>query len=157
MSMRPEGLPEKKREAWATEVVRAVPDAINPSHRIAVVLGVGCGLRQGEVFGAVTTDIDFDAKEIHVCRQVQLDGNTMFYKLPKDEKACVVPMSASVAAELLLHMRTYAPAAIELPWAEADSEKKQAHALVLTNAAGNSNNFKSWNVRPGGPRSPRPE
>ncbi|MER8068381.1 site-specific integrase [Streptomyces sp. NPDC094034] len=138
---------KEKREAWAPEVVRAVLEAINPRHRIAVVLGAGCGLRQGEVFGLSAADIDFKDAQIHVHRQIQLDGNTMLYKLPKGEKTRVVPMPASVAAELRRHMREYAPLLIELPWGEADAEKTQQHALVLTNAAGNANNFKNWNVR----------
>lgn len=139
---------KEKREAWQLHVVRTVLEEINPRHRIAVVLGVGCGLRQGEVFGLSAGDFDFDAEIIHVRRQVQLDGNEMIYKLPKGKKTRVVPMPASVAWEIRRHMRTYEPRSIELSWGEEDArDTTQRHGLVLTNAAGNANNFKNWNVR----------
>ncbi|MFE5793224.1 hypothetical protein ACFQ8C_11705 [Streptomyces sp. NPDC056503] len=43
--------PDGQREAWALETAQRVRDVINPRYRIAVVVALGCGLRQGEVFG----------------------------------------------------------------------------------------------------------
>ncbi|MFC9245540.1 hypothetical protein ACFT7S_16415 [Streptomyces sp. NPDC057136] len=44
-------LPDERREPWPETTSRRVRDEISKRHRIAVVLGLGCGLRQGEVFG----------------------------------------------------------------------------------------------------------
>ncbi|WP_394298379.1 phage integrase central domain-containing protein [Streptomyces rimosus] len=42
-----------RREAWPLEMARRMRDSINDRYPITVVLGVGCGLRQGE--GAFTS------------------------------------------------------------------------------------------------------
>ncbi|MEU5424207.1 site-specific integrase [Streptomyces olivoreticuli] len=138
---------KEKREAWRAVVVRRVLAAINPRHRIAVILGVGCGLRQGEVFGLSDDDIDFDKGEIHVRRQVQMINNRIFYKLPKGEKTRIVLMSPAVKVELRDHMAAYPPVAVELPWGKSTAEETQTHRLVLTTVNGNANNFNTWNVR----------
>ncbi|MGW8970118.1 tyrosine-type recombinase/integrase [Streptomyces platensis] len=43
--------PQERCEAWLLETALRVRDAISPRNRIAVIVGLGCGLRQGEVFG----------------------------------------------------------------------------------------------------------
>jgi integrase len=35
------------------------------------VIAAGCGLRQGELFGLAEEDLDYDAKVIHVRRQLK--------------------------------------------------------------------------------------
>ncbi|WP_308377997.1 site-specific integrase [Streptomyces sp. ISL-98] len=47
------------REAWLLETALRVRDVISSRSRIAVLLGLGCGLRQGEVFGLSPEDIDY--------------------------------------------------------------------------------------------------
>ncbi|MFD9284860.1 hypothetical protein ACFWD7_47920 [Streptomyces mirabilis] len=42
---------QERREAWLLATAMRVRDVISPRSRIAVVLGLSCGLRQGEVFG----------------------------------------------------------------------------------------------------------
>jgi integrase len=63
--------PRERREAWSLETALGVRDVINPRNRITVVLGLGCGLRQGEVFGLSPEDIDHARGVLHVRRQIQ--------------------------------------------------------------------------------------
>ncbi|UYB45121.1 hypothetical protein SLV14_007061 [Streptomyces sp. Je 1-4] len=48
----------ERREAWMLETALRVRDVISPRRRVAVVPGLGSGLRQGEVFGLSPEDID---------------------------------------------------------------------------------------------------
>jgi len=50
-SVRPPSRPSPKPRAWNKERVVAVREAIDPRFRLAVDIGVGAGLRAGEVFG----------------------------------------------------------------------------------------------------------
>ncbi|MCX5394041.1 hypothetical protein [Streptomyces sp. NBC_00094] len=95
--------PEDQREAWSLETAQCVWDVINPRYRIAVVLALGCGLRQGEVFGLSPQDIDFERGVIRVRRQVQLLNGRLYFTLPKGGKTRVVDMPRSVATELAAH------------------------------------------------------
>ncbi|WP_353945538.1 hypothetical protein ABII15_30795 [Streptomyces sp. HUAS MG91] len=63
-------VPEDQREAWPLETAQRVRDVIKARYRIAVVVALGCGLRQGEVFGLSPEDIDFQRGVIRVRRQV---------------------------------------------------------------------------------------
>ncbi|MGW2364949.1 tyrosine-type recombinase/integrase [Streptomyces sp. NPDC001667] len=138
---------KEKREAWAAAVVQRVLAAINRRHRLTVVLGAGCGLRQGEVFGLAEEDFDFERHVIHVRRQVQMINNRIFFKLPKGEKTRIVPMAPSVEAEVIDHIAEFPPVAVELPWGKSTAEETQTHRLVLTTVNGNANNFNTWNIR----------
>ncbi|MFD7446019.1 tyrosine-type recombinase/integrase [Streptomyces sp. NPDC059909] len=73
----------ERREAWSLVTALGVRDVISPRHRIAVVVGLGCGLRQGEVFGASPEDIDYARGVLHVRRQVQAISGRLYFALPK--------------------------------------------------------------------------
>ena len=47
---------------WTSERVVAVREALGERYRLALSVGAGCGLRQGEAFGLSIDDIDFDAQ-----------------------------------------------------------------------------------------------
>jgi integrase len=74
------------------ETALRVRDVINPRNRIAVVLGLGCGLRQGEVFGLSPEDIDYARGVLHVRRQVQAIKGRLYFTLPKGAKTRAVDM-----------------------------------------------------------------
>ncbi|MEF9886171.1 site-specific integrase [Streptomyces sp. P9-A4] len=108
--------PEDQREAWSLETAQCVRDVINPRYRIAVVLALGCGLRQGEVFGLSPQDVDFERGVIRVRRQVQLRNGRLYFTLPKGGKTRVVDMPRSVAAELAAYFPQCPAVEVELPW-----------------------------------------
>ncbi|MFB7630664.1 tyrosine-type recombinase/integrase [Streptomyces sp. NPDC056149] len=137
---------KEKREAWPDAVVQRVRECIDRRHRIAVIIGVGCGLRQGEVLGLSDKDFDFDDMVVHVRRQVRVDnGAKRYFKLPKGEKTRVARMPRSVAGEVRAYMREFPPVGVELPWGTEDSTETQKHRLLLTTAAGKAINYKDWN------------
>ena len=77
---------------------------------------MGCGLRQGEVFGLSPEDIDYARSVIHVRRQIQSIGGRLYFALPKGKKTRVVDMPSSVAEELKRHVKVSPPVEVELPW-----------------------------------------
>lgn len=131
--------PEDQREAWPLETAQRVRDVINQRYRIAVVVALGCGLRQGEVFGLSPADVDFERGLIRVRRQVQLLYGRLYFTLPKGGKTRVVDMPPSVAAELRAHFLQLPALEVELPWGgpEPDREKR-SFPLVLTTTYGNA-------------------
>jgi integrase len=55
----------------STAAVLALLDAITPRYRVAVVLGAGLGLREGEAFGLTVPRVDFLRRKVHVLFQAQ--------------------------------------------------------------------------------------
>lgn len=115
-SVRRPKAPRERREAWSLQTALRVRDVISARNCIAVVLGLGCGLRQGEVFGLGPEDIDYARGVLHVRRQVQAINGRLYFTLPKGAKTRTVDMPASVAEELKRHTETFPPVEVELPW-----------------------------------------
>ncbi|MFD4113193.1 tyrosine-type recombinase/integrase [Streptomyces niveus] len=140
-------LPDERREAWPEVLARRVRDEISQRHRIAVILGLGCGLRQGEVFGLSMEDVDHARGVLHVRRQVQIVNGRKYFTLPKGGKTRVADMPRSVADELVKHARAYPGDKVELPWGgpESDRERKK-FGLVLTTKYGNAIAANTWNT-----------
>ncbi|WP_328788069.1 MULTISPECIES: tyrosine-type recombinase/integrase [unclassified Streptomyces] len=131
--------PEDQREAWPLEIAQRVRDVINQRYRIAVVVALGCGLRQGEVFGLSPADIDFERGLIRVRRQVQLLYGRLYFTLPKGGKTRVVDMPPSVAAELRTHLLQHTAVEVELPWGGPEPDREtRSYPLVLTTTYGNA-------------------
>ena len=111
--------PAKVRvEVWTQEQVSAVI-ANHPSHlRLMPLLGATCGLRQGEILGLRTQDIDFERLEVNVRQQIKLIDTRPTPALPKFKRTRVVPLPEFVAqrlsdfletAEVLEGERSYSP------------------------------------------------
>ncbi|QFR96398.1 tyrosine-type recombinase/integrase [Streptomyces tsukubensis] len=131
--------PEDQREAWPLEIAQRVRDKINPRYRIAVVVALGCGLRQGEVFGLSPEDVDFQRGIIRVRRQVQLLNGRLYFTLPKGGKTRIVDMPRSVAAELAAYFLQNPAVEVELPWGGPEPEReKRTFPLVLSTTYGNA-------------------
>lgn len=123
----------------AAETAQRMRDAIRTRYRIAVVVALGCGLRQGEVFGLSPEDVDFQRGVIRVRRQVQLLNGRLYFTLPKAGKTRIVDMPGFVAAELAAHFLQYAAVEVELPWGGPEPEReKRTFPLVLTTTYGNA-------------------
>ncbi|WP_330460604.1 hypothetical protein OIB37_29225 [Streptomyces sp. NBC_00820] len=91
--------PQERRDAWPLETALRVRDVISAHNRIAVVVGLGCGLRQGEVFGLSPEGIDYARGVLHVRRQIQAIRGRLYFALPKGKKTRIVDMPSSVAEE----------------------------------------------------------
>ncbi|WP_251069930.1 hypothetical protein [Streptomyces sp. ISL-96] len=140
-------MPEEQREAWPLETAQRVRDGINPRYRIAVIVALGCGLRQGEVFGLSPQDVDFERGVIRVRRQVQLRHGRMYFALPKGGKTRVVDTPGSVAAELAGQFLELPAVEVELPSGGPEPEReRRAFPLVLTTTYGNAIRANIFNV-----------
>lgn len=137
--------PPAKARAWPKERVLAVQAAMDERFQLCVDLGVGAGLRSGEVFGLAVDDIDFDGQRIRVRRQVKKVGAKLAFALPKGEKTREVPVPEYLLKRIedALSRRPAQP--VMLPWKdprpptterETEERKPQTHALILTSAWG---------------------
>ncbi|GHE54887.1 tyrosine-type recombinase/integrase [Streptomyces capitiformicae] len=139
--------PKERREAWPLERALRVRDGISSRHRIAVVVGLGYGLRQAEVFALSPEDIDYARGVLHVRRRVQTIKGRLHFALPKGVKTRIVDMPSSVADELKRHVEAFPPVEVELPWGtpEADKQRKK-FSLLLTTRFGNAVAVNAWNT-----------
>lgn len=136
---------------WEVERVAAVRNALPDQWKIALELGAGLGLRQGEVFGLSPDDVDFLRGEVEVRRQVKiLGGNKLLFGLPKYNKTRTIPLPASVRDLLAAYLAERPARAVTLPWGTLDGEPKTV-SLVLTNRerkALNRNYFNTYIWKP---------
>jgi integrase len=153
-SVKPPAVPERKARAWTRERVFAVREAIDPRYRLMVDLGVGAGLRQGEMLGLSVDDIDTHAGVIRIRRQVRKVDNKLVFAPPKRGKSRVVPLSQHLHALISAHMEARPPKKVELPWinsADPETDKQikdwapQTHELILTSPWGKAIRRDSWN------------
>ncbi|MER6778402.1 MULTISPECIES: site-specific integrase [unclassified Streptomyces] len=136
---------QPKARAWDREKVAAVRAGLDECYRIMVDLGVGAGLRQGEVFGLSPDDIDEADEVIHVRRQVRIIKNRQVFSPPKGNKTRSVPLPATLARRLRAHLEAFPAHTVTLPWInpseptskkEAESWAPQSHRLVVTGSVG---------------------
>lgn len=136
---------QHKNQPWDADRLRAVRAALPERYRILVNLGVGIGLRQGEIFGLAVEDIHDDY--IDVRRQVKVfSNNRLTFDLPKYEKTRRVPITADQKREIDEYLNRYPAQRVELPWDEPNNSETLAVRLVVTTRerkALNKNYFNS--------------
>lgn len=149
-------IPERKVQPWQRDRILAVRSALPERFQAMVDVGVGIGLRQGEVFGLAEDDIDAAREVIHVRRQVKKVGAKLVFALPKGGKTRSVPAPPHLLHRLKAHMEAYSPQKVTLPWgnpAEPANEKEakerapQTFALVFTSTRGLAVRRDSWDTR----------
>jgi integrase len=137
--------PPAKARAWTKERVLAVQASMDERFQLCVDLGVGAGLRSGEVFGLSVDDIDFVGQRILVRRQVKKVGAKLAFALPKGEKTRVVPVPEYLLKRIQESLDQRPAQPVTLPWQdprppttdrEVEERAPQTHALILTAARG---------------------
>jgi integrase len=106
----------KKILPWTFPQVQAAAENLPERCSAMADLGVGCGLRQGEIFGVGREDIDFLHREIHVRRQVRVIDDSLVFALPKGDKIRTVPMPDHVGLSLARHIAADWVTSVTLPW-----------------------------------------
>lgn len=141
----------KKLVPWSRERVLSVLNELPERYQLAVWLGAGLGLRQGEIFGLSPDDIDFEVGEVHVRRQVKLfSSNRQAFGLPKGRKTRKVPLPEAVQDAITAYITAHPPVEVTLPWTVIDG-KPTTVSLLLTSRekkALNRNYFNSYLWRP---------
>lgn len=85
--------------------VLALLDAITPRYRVAVVLGAGLGLREGEAFGLTVPRVDFLRRKIHVLSQAQ--RGQLGAELKTGASARTIPADEWVLNEISAHVQHF--------------------------------------------------
>lgn len=137
-SIKPPKKPERKARAWEQDRVDAVREALAARYRITVDLGVGCGLRQGEVFGFSPDDVHDGF--VHVERQILMYKSQLYFGPPKGGKERDAPLPQAIAKRILTHQEHFEPIEVTLPWldpeepdlAREDRRKVTVRLLVYT-------------------------
>lgn len=128
---------EGKVVPWTDERVADVHDALPDRYKILTTLGVGLGLRQGEMFGLSPDDIDFARQRVGVNRQVKvLGGNKLIFGLPKGNKTREVPLPDPVAEVALAYVKKWPSKKVALPWMELDGDPVTASLILTTRESG---------------------
>ncbi|MDZ7734577.1 MAG: site-specific integrase [Acidimicrobiia bacterium] len=104
-SVRPPKMDRDKVEPWPVAQVEAVIDALPDRYRALAVVGAGCGLRQGEVFGLRVQDVEYLRRRLQVQQQVKLVRGRIEIDKPKNRRTRTVPLPDWVAVELTEHLR----------------------------------------------------
>lgn len=98
--------------------VLALAAAITPRYRLAVLLGAGAGLREGEALGLTVPRLDFLRRRADILEQMQ---NRQLSPLKTKASERKVPVDDVVLAAATEHMQRWAPG---------------AHQLLITNRLG---------------------
>jgi integrase len=85
--------------------VLALLDAITPRYRVAVILGVGLGLREGEAFGLTVSRVDFLRRKVHVLSQAQ--RGQLAADLKTEASTRTIPADDWVLNEISAHVRRF--------------------------------------------------
>ena len=126
-------LPPRERqriEPWTLTQVSSMWQELPDRYRLAVALGAGLGLRQGEVFGLAVDDVDFLRRRVIVRRQVKRAGNVRIFAPPKRRKTRMVPMPEHVANLIAEHIRRFPPVDVVRPWATLEGEPTKVRLLL---------------------------
>jgi integrase len=137
-------LQARKVVPWTLGQVAGVRAALPGRYQALVDVGVGLGLRQGEMFGLEVGDVDFLRGIVHVRRQVKIVAGKLVFALPKRGKERDVPLPQSVALRLARHLEQYPAHEVTLP--ELSAGKLETRKLLFTTRDRNAVARTHWNA-----------
>lgn len=106
-SVRPPKVDRDKVEPWPVAQVESVIEQLPERYRALAVVGAGCGLRQGEIFGLRVQDVEYLRRRIQVQQQVKLVRGRLTIDKPKNRRTRTVPLPDWVAVEITEHLRRW--------------------------------------------------
>lgn len=139
---------KKVIEPWTREMASAARDSLEAEIESGAMidLGVGAGLRQGEIFGVAEDDIVFlgrrQDRKIRVRRQIKLlrsqeTGEWVpVFAPPKGGKERDVPLADALGRRLSAHIKAHPPVEVTLPWKTPDSKKRVTVRLLFVRGDG---------------------
>lgn len=142
-SVRPPRVTDHKVVPWAREWVAGMRGELPDRYGIAVTLGAGLGLRQGEMFGLSPDDVDWLRGWVTVQRQVKIVGSKLVLAPPKGDKTRHVPLPAVARDDMAAHLARWPSRSVTLPWGTPDGEHVTVPLLVTSreSRALNRNHF----------------
>lgn len=115
---------------WTREQVFALRQGMPERLAVAVDLGGGCGLRQGEILALAIDDLDFLAGTIYVQRQIKIVGSRLVFALPKGRKTRDVPLPKTVSDAVKRHIGHVPPVSVTLPWNVPNGQPVTANLIL---------------------------
>lgn len=122
----------RKVVPWSTERVFSVINELPERYAIMALLGAGCGLRQGEIFGLAEDDVDFGNGVVHVRQQVKLISAKLLFGLPKHDRERTAPLPAYVAEAVHEYLSRFPAREVTLPWEELDGEPRTVKLIITS-------------------------
>ncbi|KDN85957.1 tyrosine-type recombinase/integrase [Kitasatospora cheerisanensis] len=151
-TIKPPKRPERKARSWSRDRVGAVREGLPERYRVALDLGLGCGLRQGEAFAFSPGDVRGDS--VHVERQILRYKSQLYFGPPKGRKERDVPLTAGLAKKLLSHQERFAPVEVTLPWLDPeepdlprDERRTVTVPLLVSTTHRGAINRATWNTK----------
>jgi integrase len=92
-------------EPLSAAMIVALHDAVTPRYRVAVALGAGLGLREGEAFGLILPRVDFLRRKVRILSQAQ--RGQLGADLKTDASARVIPADDWVLNEISAHVQRF--------------------------------------------------
>ena len=117
---------------WPMDTVHRVVEGHPDEFRAMPVLGAGCGLRQGEIFGLTLDAVDFLRRVVHVRQQLRRVENQVVLAPPKGGREREVPLPDVVAQAVAEHVQRFGTSTMRLPWREPGGEERSVD-LLFTN------------------------
>jgi integrase len=129
---------------WTAAEVEAVADQLPGRLAALPHLGSACGMRQGELFAAQISNLDYLRKSIRIEAQVKLVAGCLYFAPVKNGKTRDVPVADPVIPVLAEHARQFPPVPVTLPWGTPDG-KPVTRQLLFTTADGRALNRSAFN------------
>jgi integrase len=92
-------------EPLPADAVLALLAAITPRYRVALALGAGPGLREGEAFGLTVTQVDSPRRKVHVLSQAQ--RGQLGAELKTGASTRAIPADEWVLNEISAHIQRF--------------------------------------------------
>lgn len=115
---------------WSLPEIEAVSAALPEWLAAVPYLGAACGQRQGELFAAAKSDVDFLRRTVRVGVQIKVVGGVQVFALRKNKKTRDVPVAARVLPVLAEHMRAFPPVPVTLPWHDPRDPRKHGQPVT---------------------------
>jgi integrase len=98
-------VPKRVVEPLPAAAVMALYRSVAPRYKVAVVLGAGLGLRQGEAFGLTVPRVDFLRRKVTVLTQAQ--RGQLGADLKTEASTRVIPADDWILEQVTAHMQRY--------------------------------------------------
>lgn len=109
-------IPHERVVPWTVKQVADVHEQLPERYKALAFLGAGVGLRQGEVFGLATTDIDLARDVVTVRRQVVIAQSKLWFAPPKYGKEREVPLPDTVHEMIAAYLEKFPAREVTLTW-----------------------------------------
>lgn len=151
-TVKPPKKSERRARSWPQSRIHSVRESLPARYRVAVDLGFGAGLRQGEAFALTPSNVH-DASVV-VSRQIVRYESQLYFAPPKGRKEREVPIPTGLAKRIIEHRTAFPPVEVTLPWLDPDGpdvpraqRRLVTLPLILYSTRLSALNRATWNTK----------